>query len=307
MKYRSITSACAAMVALAAAAPALAQPEMGYEDDAYEYAVPVEGADQVIYRDAPMQPDGGEYETPYWENSADPRWSEADAAAYREHASYLGYAAPMAYDRDEWVGRCYAEVRAGDYDGADDGKAIGGVLGALAGGFVGNRVADGDRLAGTLIGGGIGALGGLAIGSAIDSSTDEREIRRYCDSVYDRHYGGYEQAGADYDGGYYAEGDHGYAYAAPQGHAYPYANYQHAYGAYGYQYGYAQTYVARPVMLVPVLVAVPQRRVVREYVTEEVVVERKPTYRKEVEYKKQPVRYRKAAPAPKAKKVRYAK
>lgn len=108
---------------------------------------------------------------------------------------------------------------------------IGGLLGAAAGGIIGNRAWNSERLAGTLVGAGVGGLAGIAIGSAIGAAADRRSEDE-CAWHLDR----YMDAG----------------YAAP------------GYGTgYGYGYGYpAFAYV-------PVLVQIPQRAVVREYVTEE--------------------------------------
>lgn len=115
----------------------------------------------------------------------------------------LGYT--MA-EREAWLADCRVLMssagRYGDYydyyrDDADGGLS-GGLLGAIGGGFAGNRIADGDRLAGTLIGAGIGGLAGVVIGSLIDSDDDDhRETRdidanelyaaRYCDAYLRRY------------------------------------------------------------------------------------------------------------------------
>ena len=106
---------------------------------------------------------------------------------------------------------------------------IGSLLGAVTGGIIGNRVADGERLGGTLIGAGIGGLAGAAIGSAI-SGSKKRRADRECEQWLDDYYAGAYRQG----GGYYA----------PQAYTYTYT-------------------------MQPVLVAIPQRRVTRDVVTEE--------------------------------------
>jgi hypothetical protein len=114
-------------------------------------------------------------------------------------------------------------------DREDRGGVIGGLLGAVAGGVIGNRSWDRERLAGTLLGAGVGGLAGIAIGSAIGAA-GERRREDECAWHLDR----------------YVDAGHGYPGSG-----------------YGYGYGYpAFAYV-------PVLVQVPQRAVVREYVTEE--------------------------------------
>lgn len=114
-------------------------------------------------------------------------------------------------------------------DRRDRGGVIGGLLGAAAGGVIGNRAWDSERLAGTLLGAGVGGLAGIAIGAAIGAAGDRRREDE-CAWHLDR---------------YMAAGQPGPHYANGYGYGYP-----------------AFTYV-------PVLVQIPQRAVVREYVTEE--------------------------------------
>lgn len=141
------------------------------------------------------------------------------------------YPAAPAFDRGRWLADCRDRIRG--VDRTERGAVIGGLLGALAGGVIGNRAWDSERTAGTLLGAGVGGLAGLAVGSAIGAAS-ERGHRDDCAFYLDRYmldrYG-----------------------AGPQGHA--------GYGYPGYGYG--------GYMLVPVLVAVPQRQVIRETVTEE--------------------------------------
>lgn len=121
----------------------------------------------------------------------------------------------------------------------DRGGVIGGLLGAITGGVIGNRSWRSERLAGTLLGAGVGGLAGLAIGTAVDAATRRRH---------------------DDECAYYLD-----RYFAPQG-----------YGYAGYGYGYPQYYT---MTYVPVLVAVPQRAVVRETVTTEWVDQPAPARR----------------------------
>lgn len=159
----------------------------------------------------------------------------AYVAPYAQH----GYAHPVEnrFNRAAWLDDCHRRIRGVDRE--DRAAVIGGLLGAIAGGVVGNRVWDSERLAGTLLGAGVGGLAGVAIGSAVDAASDRRhddECARYLDSYM---AGGYPQTG--YPGVAYGYGYPGYAYG-----------------------GYT---------LVPVMVAVPQRQVIRETVTEEWVDE----------------------------------
>ncbi|WAT17203.1 glycine zipper 2TM domain-containing protein [Aurantiacibacter sp. MUD11] len=125
----------------------------------------------------------------------------------------LGYT--MA-EREQWLAECRLLMAdAGGYRDHDDrdadGALIGGILGAVAGGVAGNRIADGDRLAGTLIGAGVGGLAGAAIGSLLDGDGDgevdanELWAARYCDAYLRRYEMG---GGAGYHG-------HGHGHAQP--------------------------------------------------------------------------------------------
>lgn len=275
----------AAAGAIAAAAPAAAEPEIPYE-----YAqLPQPG--EVIYRqdpvvqplppskvrrpplpaEAPVEYDQQpaehdaieyhyehEYDEPYVDEYAHRVPPEYDDVPIQPPTDY--YDAPphaARFDREAWLDDCRARYR-GAHSG--DGAATGGVIGAVAGGVIGNRIADGERLAGTLIGAGVGGLAGLAVGSAVDSANARERADEYCYAWLER---------------YSAAAEHPYlpAYAPAYAHGYPAAPY--GYGYPGCGCGYAMTYV-------PVVVQVPQRAVVREYVTEEWVdVERPaPTHRK---------------------------
>lgn len=132
-------------------------------------------------------------------------------------ASPDGRLAYTLAEREAWLADCRILMsRAGGYYEYDDyyrddadGGLIGGLLGAVAGGFAGNRIDDGDRLAGTLIGAGIGGVAGAVIGSLIDGGGDDRRrddddvdanalyAARYCDAYLRR----YEMGGGTGFGG----------------------------------------------------------------------------------------------------------
>lgn len=123
--------------------------------------------------------------------------------APRSQAPRLAYGAA---ERAEWLSQCRA-LRAQPVEPAyyyeeedDDGGLIGGLLGAVVGGFAGNRIADGDRLLGTVIGVGIGGIAGAVIGSVIDGADDEDEIVEYAA----------EEPGFDYCEAYLLNWERGY-------------------------------------------------------------------------------------------------
>ncbi|MFA9200987.1 MAG: hypothetical protein ACEQR8_07335 [Cypionkella sp.] len=226
----------AAAGALAFSAPALAQPA-----EPYEYAQEA-GEPGIVYDDAPMvQP------VPLPLPVAAPPHGHHPMGAHHPapppaYPAYGHAMPPMAhprvppFDRDAWLRNCRERIRGVSRE--ERGSVIGGLLGAAAGGVIGNRAFDSERLGGTLLGAGIGGLAGLAVGAAIGAAGDRRREDE-CAWHLDR---------------YMAGGHAGYGYGYPQA--------GHGYG-YGYGYGYPA------VAYVPVLVAVPQRAVVRETVTEE--------------------------------------
>ncbi len=160
------------------------------------------------------------------------------AEPYRESAADIPYSAN--YERGAWLDYCRANYL--DGNGFDRSGALGGVLGAAVGGLVGNRIAGGNRLAGTLIGAGTGGLAGAAIGSALDQSR-RRDRLDDCEIYLERTAGNYARQPVS---------PYGAPMQPPQGTMF--------YGPYG-----------QPMMLVPVMVPIRQRAVVREYVTEEFV------------------------------------
>ena len=259
---RRLLAISAAAGALAVGAPAVAQ-----EAGSYEYAQPAP-AGAVVFRSDPMvqalplppapppPPVAGEWvedaadlpppppmppmppvppappEVAYAAPPAAYAVPHAYGAPYHYPGAYPGYAQtlPPQFDRDGWLANCHERIRG--VDRKDRAGVIGGLLGAVVGGVVGNRAWDSKRLAGTLLGAGVGGIAGVAIGTAI-GAVGERRHEDECAFYLDR---------------YMANG-------------YGHPGYGYGYPGYGYGYGgYA---------LVPVLVAVPQRQVVRETVTEE--------------------------------------
>ena len=279
MSARHATLLGAATVALASATPALAQPEMPYE---YAYPQP---PGEVIFREDPVvqpvpapPPPPEEVYEPRYEPIETVRTEEYDYEYERRRDADPHYAdAPLQppsdyrdgppphlrnFDRRAWMDDCRARY-GGAARGSGDGAVAGGAIGAVAGGVIGNRVADGDRLAGTLIGAGVGGLAGAAVGSAVDSANERDRVDDYCEALLARHQGGY---------------DHAKGYGEyPYGHDYPnQPPYLPAYPApqIGYGYGYPGA-CGCGVTYMPVMIAIPQRAVVREYVTEEWVETRK--------------------------------
>ncbi len=129
---------------------------------------------------------------------------------YPAYAPQAGYPPmPPVVDRDAWIADCRAYLRE-ERRRADRGGTAGGLLGAIAGGVIGNRVADGERLGGTLIGAGIGGLAGLFIGQAIalaGGDGTKRDCKAWLRSYEDAyaHGGGrwpHGQGGWGWSGGY---------------------------------------------------------------------------------------------------------
>lgn len=124
-----------------------------------------------------------------------------------------------AAEREQWLTDCqYLMADSGGYSAESrdaDGELLGGLLGAVAGGVAGNRIADGDRLLGTVVGAGLGGLAGAAIGSVLDGDGDGEVSRneiwaaRYCDAYLRRH---------ELGGGEFAQGQQVVMVAAASGH-----------------------------------------------------------------------------------------
>lgn len=156
-------------------------------------------------------------------------------------------AVPVQYTREQWLEECYR--RTGGKSNREKGNIIGGLLGAVAGGVLGNRVWDSERLAGTLIGAGTGGLLGAVAGGLLGG---KKRSGYDCQAVLDAHLSAYSS---------------GQIQAAPVQYTA-----SRVIPAQQVQYVPVQTY-AQPVTMIETQVAVPQRAVVREYVTEEWVDE----------------------------------
>lgn len=134
----------------------------------------------------------------------------------RDDSPRFGYSAA---EREQWLTDCqYLMADGGGYyedDRDEDGGLLGGLLGAVVGGVAGNRIADGDRLLGTVVGAGLGGLAGAAIGSVLDGDGDGEFSRneiwaaRYCDAYLRRH---------ELGGGEFAQGQQLVMVAAASGH-----------------------------------------------------------------------------------------
>ena len=172
--------------------------------------------------------------------------------AYAQQPAY-GYATPTmppAYDRDDWIKECRANLRERRRRG-ETGGVVGGLVGGTGGAILGDALSeDGSRLAGSLIGGGIGGIAGVAIGTAIGLMGRDEE-KRDC-KAWLQHYERASAAqsasgyGQQYNDGYGGRVDgyssDGYAYEGryPRGNEYSYGYSQAP--AYGGNYGYSQGY-----------------------------------------------------------------
>ena len=161
--------------------------------------------------------------------------------------------APIVLEREQWLAEC--RRRTEGRSEKEKGGIIGGLLGAVAGGIIGNRVADGERLAGTLIGAGTGGLAGLLLGNLIGGG--KKDGRYDCEAALD---------------GYLAYYRDGAARAIPGGHlGMPYyPGYAPVYsGHYGYSAGCG---CQQPLIAwIPIRTEVRQRVIVRERITEEII------------------------------------
>lgn len=141
------------------AMPASAQEQVYYERDGYLYAAPAEsteGAQRVI----PAR-QGGSTVVPATPVIVQSVPQPYNTTTPQVTTSYLPNGARLVeFDRASWLAEC--RDRLNDYDEDDRGNVLAPLLGAAIGGVIGNRIADGNRLGGTLLGAGGGALAGLA-------------------------------------------------------------------------------------------------------------------------------------------------
>ena len=289
MTARNLMAFGTVTIAALAATPALAGPDMSYETRTYEYAQPAPpAASEVIYRQEPVvQPLPAPMPAPV----AAPQPVYEQDYAYEEEYEYKTAApAPMAHHPMPHHPMPHAMHRPHhpqaaaypppypDFDRAawlddceskvrgKDSKKKGGIIGALLGAIAGGVIGNRAWKSERLGATLIGAGAGGLVGGVIGSAI-----------------GGKGRGDRDYCEAYldrYLMG---------------------SYGQSGYGYGYGYTGYT----MVPVMVAVPQRAVVREYVTEEwvdVPVKHKPV--KKVRYIKQAPT--KAIPV-KTKTIKYSK
>ena len=179
------------------------------------------------------------------------------------YAPSHGYApAASVFQREQWIDEC--ERRTNGRGDREKGGIIGSLLGAITGGIIGNRVADSERLGGTLIGAGVGGLGGLLLGNLIGGGRD-RDGDYDCAAALDSYLSQYGQPG--------------YPVTRVASRTIPAPVYQApAYPAYAqpvqYSYAPAYSYTYAPpqqIVYVPVEYQQQQRVIVRETVREEVV------------------------------------
>lgn len=292
MTARNLLAFGTVTVAALAATPALAGPDMSYETRTYEYAQPAPPeATEVIYRQQPVvqplpapvaapmpapvtmaQPDYAYEEEYEYETDAPPmvkRPIRHDAPPHAMHHPHYPQAGTYPPPYPDFDRAAWLDDCEDKVRGKD-GKKKGGIIGALLGAIAGGVIGNrawDSERLGATL---IGAGTGGLVGLAVGSAIGGkgRSDRDYCEAYLDR-----------YMMGGYGNGYHGYGYG------------------YGYT-GYT---------MVPVMVAVPQRAVVREYVTEEwvdVPVKHKYKPAKKVRYIKQAPA--KAVPV-KTKRIKYSK
>lgn len=292
MTARNLLAFGTITIAALATAPALAQ-DMSYEERTYEYAQPAPAdASDVIYRHEPVvQPLPGPVAAPEPETVAEDVPGHENDDAYEYEYEYdtdasaptadrsmphhsMGYPAayPIPHGMYPMHGPHHPQAGAypPPYPDFDRAAWLDDCVGKVSG--------KDERKKGGIIGGLLGALAGGVIGNrAWDSE-------RLAGTLIGAGTGGIVGMAIGSAIGGKGRSDRDYC-----------AAYLDRYlMGYGYGYGYAGY------MMVPVMVAVPQRAVVREYVTEEwvdVPVAHKPAKK---------VRYIKQAPA-QSKAIKYSK
>ncbi len=185
--------------------------------------------------------------------------SQAYAPAAYPQPTYASYApGATVFQREQWIDECERRI-----DGRSDrerGGIIGGLLGAITGGIIGNRVADSERLGGTLLGAGLGGLGGLVLGNLIGGGRNDRGDYD-CEAALDSYLSQYGQPGA-------------YPVQRVAARTIPAPAYAPAPVQYGYSYAPAYAYTYQPpqqIVYVPIEYQQQQRVIVRETVREELV------------------------------------
>ncbi|MEM9500294.1 MAG: hypothetical protein AAF941_00480 [Pseudomonadota bacterium] len=274
ISLRAITGFAVALPALALTTPAIAQtdpvelPPLPTPVDAgpaaVEKALPTNLPRPTFETETTTGPDGIETitrtrrierTTPYPES--------VDRERYVQQPGYAPYPGgpaaptPVVFNREQWLDEC--RRRTDGRSEKEKGGIIGGLLGAVAGGIIGNRVASGERLAGTLIGAGTGGLAGLALGNVIGGG--RKDDRYDCEAALD---------------GYLAQPNTTFASRSIPSPGYTYPAYAPAYGyapAYTGQYAYSAGCGCQQPQIawVPVQTEQRQRVIVRETVREELV------------------------------------
>ena len=271
---QAVSGIAVASTAIVMAAPAVAQDAgMSQQDiqslpveyqtapkvsETTETSVGVDGVETITrtrrieYRGPATSSVGGAYHVPEPQTTATGYAPVQYAPAY---ATYSYAPGASVLERDQWIAECERRVQ-----GRERKEKRG-----INGGVVGNRVADGDRLLGTIVGGGIGGLAGAAIGGAFDG--DEGEYRDYdCEAALDSYLSNYSiQQPARIASRVIA--------APVQSYGYTYPAYAPGYYDYGYAPAYHSYSYAPPaqVVMVPITYEQQQRVVVRETVREEMV------------------------------------
>lgn len=226
-------------------------------------AAPVAAKAAPVIAHAATSHAGGSYGYPAQQthHQSQPHYTAARTIPAQQYAPAQAY--QVQYTPEQWLEECYA--RTGGKRRGERGQGVGGLLGAVAGGIAGNRIAGrGERLAGSLIGAGVGGLAGAVVGGLIGRSGKRGGYD--CDAALERHM-------ALVQNGQYQPVHHTAARTIPAPQYYAPVQVQ----------SYAQ-----PVMYVEQQVAVRQRAVVREYVTEEYVEAPQPVPTKRVRVKRVP-------------------
>lgn len=284
------------------------QGEDAYETDyGAEQSADGDGQDSVVeypesgpaYSRPPYAPPPPQSAYPYYQAYPQQNYAGPPATYGYDRGYPVAYPPmPPVIDRDAWIADCraYLDERSRR---ADRGAVAGGLLGAVAGGVIGNRIADGERLGGTLIGGGIGGLAGLFIGQAIALAGGD-EAAKDCKNwlrTYEESYAGGGQWPAQ---GYYPYP--GPMWGGWDGRWHQHGPWQSNWSSSGWG-GWWSGYVVVPQTTVIVTHGPPMVPVVREIVREEWVEEEVVSYSKVTApppppVQKPKVRYIKAKPKP---------
>lgn len=246
------------------AAPAH-QADYAYEHayDNSEQTIGADGVETVTYTHySTATGHTGSHHSGYTPHTAAPH------SYYPTGGTYPG----AVFDREQWLTECRRRT---DHINDDNQKGgiIGGLLGAITGGIIGNRVADSERLGGTLIGAGVGGLAGAVIGALIQGRGRDRDRGYDCEAALDNYLSQYGHSDGRFRtipaGGATHGYSHGYTHS---GNAHSGAAHYGSYGHYGYAGGYYPGCGCQPqITYIPIHYQQRQRVVVRETVTEEII------------------------------------